>query len=141
MSIFFVFLLLLACFKASVSESEALQNLFISAFENIDTSTVQYFFHLDGNICICFCLHKKVQIADRETQIKLPWLFFAFCNSAGPQSVYFLSNAKIMISCTPRNQSYRWNFIAVMIRWYYHRKTNTIRGVTELFIHEWKHYY
>ena len=28
-------------------------------------------------------------------QIKLPCLFFAFCNSDGPQSVYFLSNAKI----------------------------------------------
>ena len=67
MLIFWCFLLLLACFKASILESEALQNLFISAFENIDTSVVQYFFHLGSNVCFCFCLHKKVLITDRET--------------------------------------------------------------------------
>ena len=58
--------LLLACMKASILESEALKNLFIPVFKNIDTFAVHYLFHLTGNFVFVFVYIKKCKLQTKD---------------------------------------------------------------------------
>ena len=112
---FFLFLLLLACFKASISESQAQWNLFISVFTYIDTSAVQYFFHWDGAMFILFFFYiEKYKLRTRKRKLSC-WDYFLHFVILLVLKVYFpLVKQKWMINCTHRNQSSRWNVRTVM---------------------------
>ena len=108
MLIFWCFLLLIACFNASISESEALQNLFISVHLRI-LIRLEYStnFQFDGNICFVFAYIKKHKLQVRNSKLNYRD-YFAYFVILLVLKVYFpLVTQKSMINCTPHNQSDR----------------------------------